>query len=911
MGIDLKTVVLIIGIIHFTQFVIFYHLYRVVKVYKGIGWWLLWCGSEIFGFTMLFLRGFMPITPFIAIFQNVFLVGGTYFVYIGVMRFFGKKENRKLIIGSFTVFFILLLFFIFIKDDISIRSSIISIALSFTGFLAAIALFQNRIKSIKATTRLTAFIFLVHGMIFLIRTGLILHGASMNEIFLISPVNLLAYFDALIVGLAWTFGLLVMVNQRLNADMSESRERFVSIFNMSPDAIAITRLSDSEIIECNSAFLTISGYSKEEATGKADVGIAIWNNSSDREYFSSNLREKGFYNNYETVFQRKDGNRFTGLISARLIDLDGKVSVLSVTKDISERKQADEARLETEKRHKGYASLMSELINRGGFFKSSLDENLRVISEIASKIMVCERTSIWVFNEDYSELSCQNLYLAGPMSHFKGEVLKSIEFPDYIRDLRKGSVIAASDVISHPVTSQLPAGYYTSNDIRSMMDVPLWLEGRLKGVVCFENTGKHRSWLADEQQFSVTIASMVSLSFEIAERKKAEADLVTAKEKAQEADRLKSAFLANMSHEIRTPMNSIVGFAQLLADTALSHEEHDRYTSIIQSRSDDLMHIINELLEISRIESGNAKVVKNEVDLNQLLDEIHTITLQKLQKSNRHELTAVCVKPFPANQTVFISDPYILKQVFTNLIDNALKFTSKGCIKYGYSVPENQTINCFVSDTGLGISKENQAVIFEHFRQADIEHAHLYGGTGLGLSICRGALALIGGTISVESSQGDGSTFRFTIPFEKVEKQTDNKTIFQSKKPKPALEQWPGKRLLLVEDEVSNMQYLQAILSKTGTELTCVYNGKQLREQYKSLNHFDLVLLDIRLPDALGWDLAREIKNIRPDLPVISQTAFAMSSDNIKSKEAGCDNYISKPISKDTLLNMLSLYLTP
>jgi len=342
MGIDLKTVSIIIALIHLTQFIIFYHLYRVVKVYQGIGWWLLWCGLEILGFTMLFLRDFTFILPLVIIFQNIFIVGGTYCVYIGVMRFFGKQENRKLILGSFSVFLILLLVFLFIMDDIVIRSFIISIALSFTGFLASVVLFQNQIKSIRVTTRFIAFIFLVHGAIFAIRAFLILAGSPMEEVFRSTLVSLLAYFDALIVGLAWTFGFLVMVNQRLNAEKSESSERFISIFNTSPDAVAISSLSDGNIYECNSAFLSMSGYLKEEIIGKTSLGINIWHDSTDRDRIVTLLKGSGFVDNFEAEFQRKDGSTFTGLMSARVINLDGNASIISVTRDITERKEAEQ-----------------------------------------------------------------------------------------------------------------------------------------------------------------------------------------------------------------------------------------------------------------------------------------------------------------------------------------------------------------------------------------------------------------------------------------------------------------------------------------------------------------------------------------------------------------------------------------
>ncbi|MCX6283940.1 MAG: ATP-binding protein [Bacteroidetes bacterium] len=408
------------------------------------------------------------------------------------------------------------------------------------------------------------------------------------------------------------------------------------------------------------------------------------------------------------------------------------------------------------------------------------------------------------------------------------------------------------------------------------------------------------------------IIGAVHIIADISERKKAEAEFRRAKEKAEESDRLKSTFLANMSHEIRTPMNAIVGFAQLLTDPGLTEEDRQRFSAIIQSRSDDLLHIINDILEISRIESGNKTIVLGEVNLNLILQEIEEIITLKLDRVGKPHLLFICEVPDETDGITFISDQYILKQVFNNLIDNAIKFTHTGSIRFGFNHPENGTITCFVSDTGIGINDENQAVIFEHFRQADIENSPVYGGSGLGLSICKGSLEMLGGRIWVESSPGKGSTFFFTIPFlpsvnpEMI--QIHPMPAVKAKRPGSAF-QWKGKKLLLVEDDYSNMDFLKIILKHTEAELVCVYDGDDLRKLYDRLDTFSTVLLDIRLPDANGWDLAREIKSLCPGLPVIVQTAYAMVSDEQKSTQAGCEGYVSKPIDKELLLNMISKFI--
>ncbi len=909
--IDLQTLILITGLTHLIQMIFFIVLHRTNKVYAGITWWLGWCVLEFVGFSFLLLRQIPEIFAIAVMMQNLSLVGGAVCIYFGIRRFFGKTLHLKSILAAYTVFAFLLAFFLFIDNDIRSRSVILNLAFFVISVPTAITAFRDRPSSIKITSAFIGIITILHGMVFLSRLVIIFWENLSFAPYEISLYNLLGYFDALVVGLLWTYGLVVMVTQWMNADLSESKDRFETIFKMSPDAVILTRITDGFFLEFNDAFTSLMGFTREEVTGKSTLDVNIWKRTSDRDHLISVLKEKGSVSNFEAVFQRKDKSELHGLMSASFFNYNGDICILSVARDISDMKKAGEEIRAREGRHQQYSRLMSELISREGFFRSGLLENLRIISEVTSRILSCPRTSIWVFGNSYSELQCLELYSSVQNSHSSGELLRSSDFPGYINELKKGNVIAVDNVFNDPITLQLPEEYFSSNGIISMLDVPIWKEGMLKGVVCFEYTGSPRAWLRDEREFALTIAYVVSMVFEIAERRKTEEDLLAAKEKAQEADRLKSAFLANMSHEIRTPMNSIVGFAQLLTDPDFQPEEREKYSSIIQSRSDDLMHIINELLEISRIESGNSKIAISNVDLNHLLGEIYLLTRQKLDKLRKQEVNCECILPMESSEAILLTDPYILKQVFTNLIDNAIKFTVTGKISFGYEKVRDGIIHLFVSDTGIGISKKDQDVIFEHFRQADIELAHQYGGAGLGLSICKGLLALLGGDISVDSAPGNGSIFRFTLPFDHPEKNVSGTILPEHGMKRAVSAKWPLKRLLLVEDEHTNVEYLIAILRKTGVSCTCVYNGKQLREKYSMLSQFDLVLLDVRLPDAIGWDLAREMKNLRPDLPVIAQTAFAMSTDQMKSRDSGCDDYISKPIRREDLLQMLDRYLSP
>jgi len=407
-------------------------------------------------------------------------------------------------------------------------------------------------------------------------------------------------------------------------------------------------------------------------------------------------------------------------------------------------------------------------------------------------------------------------------------------------------------------------------------------------------------------------SSVLAIIRDITEKKKTEDqlkkytdELTKAKIKAEESDQLKTAFLANMSHEIRTPMNSIMGFADLLNEPDLDDEKRQQFTDIIIGRSADLLKIINDILDISRIESGNTTTCNINCDLNKMLDHLYLDFASEIELKAESKVRLVCEKAISLGGIVFEIDELKLKQIFTNLLENALKFTVQGTIRFGFQMPENGTITCFVSDTGIGIDPKYHDIIFERFRQAEIPDRHAHKGTGLGLAICKGNAELMGGTMWVESEPGKGSKFFFRLPF--VQRLDDGSINTKHKVISGYF--WKNKKIVIVEDDEQNVKYFQTILSRTGATIFHASNSTSFREMLAQIPDIDLILMDIQLPGEDGWQLTQYVKSIRSDIPVIAQTALGMESEKIKSMEAGCDNFIAKPISPDDLLRIVAPYL--
>ncbi len=394
------------------------------------------------------------------------------------------------------------------------------------------------------------------------------------------------------------------------------------------------------------------------------------------------------------------------------------------------------------------------------------------------------------------------------------------------------------------------------------------------------------------------ITNFVAVKEDITEKKKLWIDLVISKEKAEESDRLKTAFLANISHEIRTPMNGILGFSELLKDPHLSGEEKAEYIDLIHQSGQRMLALINDLVDISRIEAGEAMMQIEATTVNRLLEDLHAFF--KLQAENKG-LILSCIKGLPDDESIIETDSSKLTQILTNLLQNALKFTLEGSVDFGYTRTEN-LLEFYVSDSGIGFPPEMKETIFERFRQADHTLTRNHEGSGLGLSISKAFVEMLGGTIQAHSLPGRGSHFVFTLPYNppgSLQKPAQSHDR-QEHQGLP-----PGLTILIAEDDEVSTFLLQKSLSGENITIHHARNGREAVELFEHHPEINIVLMDINMPVMNGFDATRAIKKLRPGQPVIAQTAFASKEDRDTAIMAGCDGFITKPINKKELLEVI------
>ncbi len=614
-----------------------------------------------------------------------------------------------------------------------------------------------------------------------------------------------------------------------NKLLVESEEKFRELSNLTFEGIIIHDIGI--IMNTNHSFEKMIGMTKDELIGKDIIKISF------PEKYHKLIREKlqlEYAEPYELEMQRKDGTLIPIEVESRKVIYNGKVGRVTAIRDITERK------------------------------KSEIE--IRKLSTAIRQAFVTV-----VITDSIGNIEYVNPYFE-KLTGFSFEEIKG-----------KNSNILATGKTK-------PESY---KDLWDTIIAGKTWEGEFINRKKSGEEYIERSIITPVKDENNNITNFIAVKMDITDQKEIEKFMIRAKEKAEESDRLKSAFLANMSHEIRTPMTSIIGFSQMLDVPDLSDEQKKEFLDIIKNSSYRLLSIIDDIIDISKIEAGQIELRNTKTNLNRLIDELYK-TFKLRAHGNKVDLQVSY--GLPDDQCVIFIDTTKLNQILTNLINNALKFTEKGYIKFGYELKVD-FLEFFVRDTGIGISKDQQDYIFERFRQVELTATKRFEGTGLGLPISKAFVEIMGGEIYVDSRLNEGSMFYFTIPYK------PGKMV--SKRPDDAKKQetdLTGKTILVVDDEIVNHELFQLLLRKTGVKLKYGVNGQEAVEVCEKSPEIDLVLMDIKMPVMNGYEATRKIKIIRPGLPIIAQTAFAFADEEQEAYNAGCNDYISKPIKKDLLI---------
>ncbi len=623
-----------------------------------------------------------------------------------------------------------------------------------------------------------------------------------------------------------------------------SETRYRRLFETAKDGILILDAETGKIVDVNPFLIDLLGYSKEQFVEKEIWEIGFFKDivANQDKFLELQHNEYVRYEDLplETAYGRQINVEFVS--NVYLVNCH-KVIQCNI-RDITDRRKAEIELREKEVQYRNLADSGMALIWTSG------------------KDKLCN-------------------YFNKPWLNFTGRTLE--------QELGNGW---AEGVYSEDLDDCIET-YVTAFDKHEKFD----LEYRLRHV-----SGEYR-WIQDlgtpNYNSKGEFVGYIGNCFDISERKQTEKELIIAKEKAEESDKLKTAFLQNMSHEIRTPLNGIIGFSGLLNAEDISKEDILEFTSMIKQSGKRLIEIVNNVLDISKIQTGQVNIENKAILINSIFLDLfnffHPIATAKNISLKFHNSE-------DKHRTIY-SDEAKLHQILTNLMNNAVKFTNSGNIDFGYEIKDD-IIQLYVKDTGMGIPQELFEKIFERFIQAEHADTRNFEGAGLGLAICTGLVELLGGKIWVESEINKGTTFFFTLPYISASLPTKTDEVFLNNPVKLK----KGK-ILIAEDDWMSYQYLSRILLLAGITVIHAENGEEAVECVRNIPDIDLILMDIRMPIMDGIEATKQIKKLRPELPIIAQTAYAFSDEKSKILSVGCDEYLAKPLDSDRLKAIINQYL--
>jgi len=740
--------------------------------------------------------------------------------------------------------------------------------------------------------------------------------------------------------------------------LRRSEEKYRHIFENVQDVYYETSI-DGTILNLSPSISLISKgqYNQADLMGKSMYDF--YSDPEERNLIVSALKETGSVPDFEITLKNRDSSSIPCSISAKILfnAKEQPEKIIGSMRDITNRKLTEELLRESEEKFRSimensadaifmtdkqgkYTYANKEVTRLLGFTseemksktildltpKNEADKYLKIFMEVLNEGKVFTEIELLKKDGNFISTDLNSVLLPGGQIYgscrditerkngeealrysleFSDSLLKTIPFGMDIVD-EDGKVLFLSDSFTRLFGKEAVGkkcwNLYRDDQIQCS-DCPL-----IKGITIGETESYESHGVLGNRIFEISHTGMIykgkkamlEIFQDITERKESEEELIRAKEKAEESDRLKTAFLHNISHEIRTPMNAIVGFSALLGEPDADLQSRKSYIDVIMQSSNHLLSIITDIVDISNLEANLTKIVKSETDVNST---IKSLINQFLPKANEKKVKLEWETVMPDSEAMILTDRTKLTQVLSNLLSNALKFTDKGTIKLSFR-HKDDFLEFSVADSGIGIAPAHHAKIFDRFYQVQSSVSRLYEGTGLGLAISKGYIELLGGKIWLTSEPGKGTTFFFTIPYEKVI--AHEKPASEIKSPDSvAFSQ--KRKILVAEDVESNFKLIKYFLSGSNTEVIHAINGKEAVDLFLAGTNIDLILMDIKMPVMDGYTAVSLIREKNTDIPIIAQTAYA--DDRNKAMECGCSGFISKPFDKKGLMKILCEFI--
>lgn len=650
--------------------------------------------------------------------------------------------------------------------------------------------------------------------------------------------------------------------------MTKAEETYRNLYQNAQVGLFRTKIEDGTILESNKQLAKMFGFKDQKEFVRKYKTSDNYVDPGTREQMLKKVKDKGEIKNFEARFYRKDGSIFWALYSARIYP--EKNWIEGVAEDITNRKKAEEALIATNQQ---LAASEQQLKAANQQLRASEQEvrNERDKLQTLMEGLSATKIGMDIVGIDYI-IHSQNSVLKERF----GDITGKLCYKEYMDKDEPCGFCPMQKAIKNNRAERIELTGRDGRDYE-LISAPLY-------------------------SYNGKIDKMVEIVKDITIQKQQEREIIKAKEKAEESDRLKSAFLANMSHEIRTPMNGIFGFINLLKQPKLTGSEREKYIEIIKTSGDRLMNTVNDLIDISKIETGQVDITFSEINIKHQVEELNRFFEPEAKKNG---IKLVLEKSLPSEKSNIKTDKTKLNSILTNLLKNAIKYTEEGSVAFGYE-KNKKYLTFYVKDTGIGIPENRQEAIFNRFVQADIGDTRAFEGSGLGLAISKSYVEMLGGKIWVESEEGKGSTFYFTIPYQISEKETET-----NKDPETIKNEGnkvKNLKILIAEDEETADMHLSIVLKRISKEILHAKTGVETVDLCKKNKDIDLVLMDIRMPEMDGYEATRKIREFNKDIIIIAQTAYALSGDREKALEAGCDDYISKPIKKEDLFFIIGKY---